>query len=122
MDEDVISAVVNELTKNEEDLALESVQVFDAFKLPRLAFDISLRQYKLCVLGSMARAGVRPVRWDRSRGSHACPPLPSELASSLSLQADAAAKITLYRQRCESATLPALFSAGIPAPTGSPAR
>lgn len=75
VDEDVISAVVNELTKNEEDLALESVQVFDAFKLPRLAFDVSLRQYKMYVLALPARPARILPAGPLTRGSRLLPPI-----------------------------------------------
>ena len=45
VDRDLIAQVVAELSKNEDDLAQECLQVIDAFALPRLRYNITRKQF-----------------------------------------------------------------------------
>ena len=47
IDVGVIRAVVNTLTQTEQDLVVESMELIDAFKGPRLSFDERLKTYSL---------------------------------------------------------------------------
>eukprot|EP00981_Chlorochromonas_danica_P000253 scaffold61_cov180-Ochromonas_danica.AAC.5 len=65
IDLDTIENIVADLSSNEEDLAQESLQLFDAFRSPKLQYDEKTRQYKIAtevkydILAKMeARAGM----------------------------------------------------------------
>lgn len=62
-----VEAAVTELTKNEDDVREEAMQVVSAFKQPKYLFNPARKTYFLCVAGAERSCDEGVVREDAAR-------------------------------------------------------